>query len=295
VPWQRALLVGAASGDAAKMNSLPASGEVEYLLEGINAYTGTRKLTKNDVVAAWSSLGATAGESSPSNKEGKEGAKSSSAKGSSKANADRGHQIVEGPNGLLALFGGKLASYRIAAEEVVDTLVARSSERGIELSKSPSRTKRTMIGGWKDKNDYLTVTAIIAAKARKLSLEPATLDHLIESYGKDAQLVVDLVERQPLLNERVCPDFPAIMAEVAYCVLNEMAVSLEDLLFRRMRLAVLHQIQCRQAAPKVASMMQSLLNWDDARAALELQALEKTLDAHMDSFRAVALSSGKDR
>ena len=148
-----------------------------------------------------------------------------------------------------------------------------------------------MLGGWKDKDDFLTLTAGIAAKARKLTLEPATIDHLIASYGKAAQLVIDIVERQPLLNERICPDFPPIMAEVAYCVLTEMAVSLEDVLFRRIRLAAVHQIQCRDAAPKVASMMQNLLNWDDARAALELQRLEKTIDAHTDSFRGVALTN----
>jgi glycerol-3-phosphate dehydrogenase len=81
------------------------------------------------------------------------------------------------------------------------------------------------------------------------------------------------------------------MAEVAYCVLTEMAVSLEDVLFRRIRLAAVHQIQCRDAASKVAGLMQNLLNWDDARAALELQTLEKTIDAHTDSFRGVALTN----
>jgi hypothetical protein len=35
-------------------------------------------------------------------------------------------------------------------------------------------------------------------------------------------------------------------------------------------------------------LMQSLLNWDDSRATVELAALEKTLDLHMESFREVA-------
>ncbi|MDT1000413.1 hypothetical protein RNI08_32285, partial [Pseudomonas aeruginosa] len=81
----------------------------------------------------------------------------------------------------------------------------------VRLPKGASRTKRLMLGGWKDKDDFLTQTAAIAAQARKQSLEPATLDHLVASYGLDAQLIVDLVERQPALSERLCPDFPPIM------------------------------------------------------------------------------------
>ena len=50
-----------------------------------------------------------------------------------------------------------------------------------------------MLGGFSDKSDFLTLTAAIAAKARKLSIEPATLDHLIASYGKDALTVVELL------------------------------------------------------------------------------------------------------
>jgi glycerol-3-phosphate dehydrogenase len=265
---------------------LPANSEVEYLLDCINSYKPTRKLTRNDVVAAWSGIHPVVNASNEGGSASPKGTKS-------KQVAQSEHCIIEGPMRLIAVFGGELDSYRLNAEEVVDKIVSGAGEKGIELSKSQSRTKRTMIGGWKDKNDFLTQTAAIAAKARKQALEPATLDHLIESYGEDAQVIVDLVERQSSLNERICPDFPPIMAEVAYCVISEMTVSLEDLLFRRLRLAILHQIQCKQAAPKVAALMQSLLNWDDARAALELQSFEKTLDQHIDSFRAVALSNGK--
>ena len=60
------------------------------------------------------------------------------------------------------------------------------------------------------------------------------------------------------------------MAEVSFCALNEMAVSLEDVLFRRIRLGILHQRQCLDASPEVARVMQSLLGWDNARTGLEL-------------------------
>jgi glycerol-3-phosphate dehydrogenase len=301
IPWQRALLIGAHyatyTGD---LNSpLPSKEDVQYLLDGVNNYGVARNLTMNDVVAAWSGVRPAArvshsgagdadvnSESAQGSQENNQGNKKQGSKREIKE-----HRIIDGPVGIVGLVGGKLSNYRLISEEVMDRAIKNATERKLSLPNLPSRTKRTMLGGWKDKDDFLTLTAGIAAKARKLSLEPATLDHLIASYGKDAQLVVDIVEKQPVLCERICPDFPPIMAEVAYCVLTEMAVSLEDVLFRRIRLAAVHQIQCRDAASKVAGLMQNLLNWDDARAALELQTLEKTIDAHTDSFRGVALTN----
>jgi len=198
--------------------------------------------------------------------------------------------IVEGPAGVITLVGGKLTNYRIMAGQVIEKVLEKFPQPTAALRQS--KTRRLMLGGWSDRNDFLTTTADIAAKARRVSIEPATVDHLIASYGKDAQLIVDIVENKPSLNQRICPDFPNILAEVPFCVLNEMAVSLEDLLFRRMRLAALHQSQCLEAAPKVAQLMQGLLSWDDARTALELAALEKSLNEHISSFSAVPSLTG---
>jgi glycerol-3-phosphate dehydrogenase len=303
IPWQRALLIGAhyAAYTGDLNNPLPSNEDVQYLLDGVNNYGVSRKLTMNDVVAAWSGVRPAARFANSGAREADVNHQGAREENNNKSNDQRNskqakreikeHRIIEGPAGIVGLVGGKLSNYRLISEEVLDRAIKNATERKLSLPNLPSRTKRTMLGGWKDKDDFLTLTAGIAAKARKLSLEPATLDHLIASYGKDAQLVVDIVEKQPVLNERICPDFPPIMAEVAYCVLTEMAVSLEDVLFRRIRLAAVHQIQCRDAASKVAGLMQNLLNWDDARAALELQTLEKTIDAHTDSFRGVALTN----
>ncbi len=69
------------------------------------------------------------------------------------------------------------------------------------------------------------------------------------------------------------------MAEVNFSVNYEMAISLEDVLSRRTRLATLNQEQCMKAAPKVVQYMQSLLDWDNVRAEAELQSLENSFHA----------------
>ena len=87
----------------------------------------------------------------------------------------------------------------------------------------------------------------------KLSLDPATVDHLTSTYGKDALSILDLIEQESDLKERICPEFPPLMAEIIHCVNNEMTISLEDFLARRIRLAMLQHKLCLEAAPKSGS------------------------------------------
>ncbi|HEY9678587.1 MAG TPA: glycerol-3-phosphate dehydrogenase/oxidase [Drouetiella sp.] len=268
VPWQRALMIGTTdtgyTGDID--NPLPVQDEIDYLLDVVNRYSEPNRLNRSDVIASWAGLRPLVG--------------GANADSSSTGNISREHLIFEGPGGMVGLIGGKLTNYRLMATEVVNKVLEKTP---LGTGKHPT-TKRIMLGGWHDKNDFLAQTAGIASRARRLSIEPATLDHLIASYGKDANQIVDIVENRPNLNSRICPDFPNIMAEIPYCVENEMAVSLEDLLFRRMRLALVHQPQTLEAAPKVAQLMQLTLGWDDERTNLELNSLEKSLNEHLNSF-----------
>jgi glycerol-3-phosphate dehydrogenase len=180
---------------------------------------------------------------------------------------------------MVCVSGGKLTNYRLMAAEVVDKVFKKLPN----VSFQASWTKHLMLGGWSDKNNFLTLSATILAKGRQAGIEPASLEHLLATYGADAQKIVDIVAQDPSLNKRICPDFPPIMAEIPYCVNCEMVVSLEDLLLRRLRLGILHQRQCLEAAPKVAEMMQQLCKWDKVRLEFELSALQDTLQQHLDT------------
>lgn len=268
VPWQRALMIGTTdttySGELD--NPLPSRDEVDYLLSVVNSYTTSSRLNRSDVVASWAGL-------RPLVKSGD---------GKQTGNLSREHVLFDGPGGIVGLIGGKLTNYRIMAVEVVNRVLERNPELGTPSSKA-SRSARTMLGGFSDKENFLTLTAQVAAKARRLGIEPATLDHLVASYGKDAETIVDFVEAEPGLNQRICPDFPPIMAEVLFSLIHESAVSLEDLLFRRIRLGLVHQKQCLEAAPRVAELVKSQLGWDEARTAIELDALQSVIREHFQS------------
>jgi glycerol-3-phosphate dehydrogenase len=277
LPWQRALMVGTTdspySGDL--NNPMPHHDEIDYLLQILNKYNSGRALVRTDVKAAWAGLRPLINpidlnKASDQKKQSKtENGKTSVAT----SKLSREHEIFIGPKGLVNVIGGKLTNFRMMGEQVIDRILDRYPEL-TRVEGKRTRTKRLMLGGWLDKEDFLASTALIASRARKLFLDPATIDHLTSTYGKEALLILDLVEANPELKERICPEFPPIMAEVNYSVEHEMAISLEDVLSRRTRLAMLNQEQCLESAPKVVHYMQSLLNWDNVRVEAELNSLE---------------------
>lgn len=267
VPWQKALMVG--TTDSAYQGPLdnpkPTVEEIDYLLAVLNSYARKKNgklLEREDVIASWSGLRPHFGVTT-----------------ANKDYAAKNHSIFTGPGGLISAIGGELTSYRLIAQQVVDTVTAQLKKQmpGQYHNLKPSQTGQTMLGGWQDKQDYLTSTAQIAARGRKLGLEPATLVHITESYGKDALEVLDIVEAAPHLAERICPDFPPILAEPLFVIQHEMAISLEDILSRRIRLGFVHREQCLTAAPKVARLVAPALAWDHARIAHELGHLAQNL------------------
>ena len=266
VPWQHALMIGTTddnySGDINHPKAT--SEEIAYLLSVVNAYTDNNKLQASDVRGTFAGLRPLVNLKNEDT--------------SDTGSMSREHEIFRSPGGLVNIAGGKLTSYRLMAEELMEKLVQLYG-----LNTKPANTDVEMLGGWTSKDDFVNRSSAIETKAKRLSIDPATIEHLISNYGSEAQEVVDLVEQQPALNERICSDFPPIFAEVAYSVVSEMAVSLQDVLLRRTRLGLLNRRQCMESAPKVAQMMMKLLHWDESRMKLELAALEAELETEDES------------
>ena len=66
-----------------------------------------------------------------------------------------------------------------------------------------------------------------------------------------------------------------------FVIQHEMAISLEDILSRRIRLGFVHREQCLTAAPKVARLVAPTLLWDNARIAHELGHLAQNLSTYL--------------
>jgi len=140
----------------------------------------------------------------------------------------RDHEIVDhaehGADGLYSMIGGKLASYRLFAEEMVDVLADR-----FDLALSCTTHTSPLPGG------DGAVDAI--ALAQKLEIDAVAGRRLSYRHGARAERVAERVLARPSEARTVCTCEPIIEAEIRYVLQNEFARTVADV-SRRTRLGL---------------------------------------------------------
>lgn len=140
----------------------------------------------------------------------------------------REHEIVDhagdGAPGLYSMIGGKLASYRIFAQEMADTIAAKLAPS------SPCETHERALPGGEDVPDALDL-------AERAQLTPVAARRLVYRHGARAKRIIERMRRAPTERATVCACEPVTEAEVRYAVAHEHARTVEDV-SRRTRLGL---------------------------------------------------------
>ncbi|MBX7258176.1 MAG: FAD-dependent oxidoreductase [Candidatus Hydrogenedentes bacterium] len=166
------------------------------------------------------------------------------------------HEPEEGLKGVITTIGGKWTTSRSLAEQVVDLAVSKLGKLPI-----PCVTESTPTYG----GDVGRFTEFKSAAVEAHTDYPATvIENLAKNYGCRMEEVLALAEADSSLAERLSPQFPDIAAEVVYAVRNEMALTVEDVLFRRTGLGTLGT-PGNDVIAKVAAIMAKELGWPEER------------------------------
>jgi len=251
LPWGELSYIGTTDTDAdASPDELRVTAaDVTYLLRSANAAFPDAHLGSNDVISAWSGLRPLLREDH-----------------ANPSQVSREHRVLESPQGLISIAGGKLTTYRVMARDVVDRVAARLHELDGRPVAARARTDRQPLPGGEAAELEVLVEA---ARARGAS--EATARHLVAYYGSEAAAVLNLVDRDRRLGEPIIARRPEIWAEVTYAVERELAVRVQDILIRRLHLFYELADQARSIVPRVAAKMKQLLGWDDVKEAEELR------------------------
>jgi glycerol-3-phosphate dehydrogenase len=130
---------------------------------------------------------------------------------------------------LLSIYGGKLTTYRKLAEDVVDALAPGLGCRGPHWTAG-----RPLPGGDMPGADF---DAFLAGLAARHPWMPASLlRRYARAYGTRAERILRGAAALPDLGEEVLPGLHA--REVDYLRREEWAVTAEDILYRRSKLAL---------------------------------------------------------
>lgn len=140
----------------------------------------------------------------------------------------RDHRIVDhaqhGASGLYSMIGGKLASYRLFAEEMTDILASRLG------ATSPCTTHVKPLPG----GEAPVSEGWLSSEG---GIDPIASRRLAYRHGARAMRIVERIRRKPREAAVVCPCEPVLEAEVRHVVREELAKTVDDVA-RRTRLGL---------------------------------------------------------
>jgi glycerol-3-phosphate dehydrogenase len=272
VPWGARVTIGTTDTEGGDIDRPAATqDDVAYILRHIKRYMQCT-LTEADIISTWAGY-------RPLVRSTKSDAASSK--------LSRTHAVIDSPGGMVTIVGGKLTTYRRMAQDTVDHI---SRAQGDPIAHVTERLPLAGTVGWQE------AARQVANAAPRDGLRPDTVRRL-DRYGAAAGVILDLIAADPALSARVVPDLPYIMAEVVYACRYEMALTLDDVLDRRLRVNFEAWDHGSAAAPAVAALMARELGWDAAETARqvdEYRALVGQADAGKTAAEPVPVSDRQD-
>ncbi len=245
IPWSARAVIGTTDTGSGNLDDPQANpDDIAYLMKHVNQYLEVN-LTGDDILSVYAGY-------RPLVK----------SRGARAAELSRTHVVLQEVNGMVTIVGGKLTTYRRMAQDTVDVLAKRD---GMPISHPTRNLLLTGAIGWRNAKQE------IEARSHQLGLAPEVVEHLEFNFGSHARGVLDLIEKDESLRERLVPDLPYLYAEVVYACRAEMAMTLEDVLARRTRIILEDGARGVGVAPKVAALMARELDWsgDQTNAQVE--------------------------
>jgi len=217
VPWHDKVVLGTTDTPLKEFVLEPEAldEEVEFILKTAGQYLA-KQPKREDVLSVFAGLRPLAAP------------KSSAEEGKTKE-ISRSHKIVVSPSGLVTITGGKWTTYRDMAEDVIDRAI---KENG--LPHKECNTQHLHIHGY------------------KLNVDRSNFNYV---YGSDLEKIKELEKETPELAGKLHPDYDYNRSEVVWAVREEMALTVEDVLARRLRALFLDARAAVDMAPEVASIM----------------------------------------
>ncbi|MGO2660064.1 glycerol-3-phosphate dehydrogenase/oxidase [Mycetocola reblochoni] len=259
IPWGRHWLIGTTDTDWDLDKAHPAAtaADIDYLLEHVNRVLAV-PLGREDVEGVYAGLRPLlAGESEQTSK------------------LSREHLVAHSVPGLVVVAGGKWTTYRVMARDAIDAAADALDGR------VPASTTEdiALLGA----EGYPAAWNRRAMIAKEHGLHPVRIEHLLNRYGTEAQLVLDLIDADPSLAEPLPGADDYLRAEVVFAVTAEGALHVDDVLARRTRVSIEAWDRGASASPVVAEIMGGLLGWDESRTRSEDELYQQRVLAEIAS------------
>jgi glycerol-3-phosphate dehydrogenase len=229
--------------------------DVTYLLSAINRMFNIEPLEEKDIVSTWAGLRPLIHED-----------------GKSPSELSRKDEIFISAQGLISIAGGKLTGFRKMAERTVDLCFRQlADEQAIKFVSCTTDNVQLTGGGKRNAQSFL----LSLREDVKLYFGADMLQQLFHRFGENAEIIA-----QDAMGREGSPAIALLLAELHYCVKDEMVTELSDFLVRRTGRLYFAKAEADRHAEMLNRELAELLNWDEAAA-------KRSLDTYLRESREV--------
>ena len=218
IPWYGKTIVGTTESTVESPDGVqPTDEETSYLIDGVRRGLPGLGWTEGDVIARYAGVRTLQADDA-----------------ASLSAVSREFEIVEPEPGLVLPIGGKYTTSRCDAVEIVDRV-----QKALGQKKSRSSTHLRRLPGAPIATEFDSWLPATAKSLTAAGLDGVAASFAAHRHGTRVEELLKLIKHDPTLAQRVHSDAPFIRAEVRLAFRDEMALSADDVLRRRMPLALL--------------------------------------------------------
>ena len=238
IPWGDKWIVGTTDtpydGDRAQPHAT--NEDVQYILDQANKVLDPQ-LKREEIIGVYAGLRPLV----------------ANAKGSSTTKLSREHTVDRSAPGFVSIAGGKYTTYRVMGKDAVDLAILDLRR----IVNDSCTEKLPLVGA----DGYFALTQQAAQIAATYSIEQESVVHLLNRYGSLISEVLEIIEDDKKMGQRLTPSLPYLNAEIVYAASHEGALSVDDVISRRTRLAFEAPHAAADLADEIATLIAPILGW----------------------------------
>ena len=197
----------------------------------------------------------------------------------------REHTVDRPAAGFVSIAGGKYTTYRIMSKDVIDLAVNELRK----LTPESVTEKLPLVGA----DGYFGLVQQVDRLVEETGLDTECITHLLNRYGSMISEILTLVKENPSLSKKLTEDLPYIKAEIYYAASHEGALSVDDVISRRTRIAFEAKNNGVHLAQTVAEIITPVLGWSAKERKSSIAAYETSVEREVVALAEMFKSSEK--